>query len=251
MGRVNLLNGKVTEIYVEIINWNKFNPRKDVKHSSWFRFDHSIFEHPDFDDFTHSDMVTWLYLLSLASKCNGKDIVVHTMHAERLARINFKDLVTALHKLNKINAITFKHVTSTLRRRTDSIAHVTSTCSTRRDGTRRDGTRTNVGIRMSYPQEFESIWVKYGKRGDKKAAFDEWDKLNLTELEMAMLNRAIDRYVQNNELKFRKHLCRYLKTDWREVEPVLQGAHGTENWLTKTIDSIEDNSGNEGNFNHG
>lgn len=99
-------------------------------------------------------------------------------------------------------------------------------------GTREQRTKkTNVGIRTDYPQEFESLWAKYGKRGDKKAAFEVWKSLKLAELEIAMLERAIDAYVKNNELKYRKHFCRFLKTDWREAEPSLEAGGSSElNW---------------------
>ncbi len=131
------INTKVTEIYVEILNWERFNPRKDVKHNSWFRCDHSLFEHPDFHDFTHSDIIVWLYLLCLASKKNSSCVTVYTNHADRLANISLIQLCTALQKLNKIKAITFKHVTCSQRGRNEN---VTFTCSTGRDVTLRNGT---------------------------------------------------------------------------------------------------------------
>jgi hypothetical protein len=110
---------------------------------------------------------------------------------------------------------------------------------------------TIVGIRAEYPQAFESIWVKY-KRGDKRAALEEWNKLNLSELEIAMLSRSVDRYVQNTpELKFRMHLSRFLKTDWREVEPVLEAGNAEKpKWLQR-VSSIESDSWDEGDASHG
>ncbi len=114
-----------------------------------------------------------------------------------------------------------------------------------------DPKKKSVGIRTNYPQEFQEIWDLYGRRGDKKAALEEWRKINPSQIEIAMLQRSIDRYVKNNpDLMFRKHLCRYLKTDWREVEPVLQNGNGkTPNWMQEAID--EPNSGNEGEAAHG
>lgn len=106
--------------------------------------------------------------------------------------------------------------------------------------------KTNVGIRAEYPRDFDEVWVKYGRRGDKKAAYEVWKTLTLTEVEIAMLHRSIDRYAANNEWKYRKHLCRYLKTDWREVEPVLQAGNGKTDW-----NFLEANTRTEGKANHG
>lgn len=112
--------------------------------------------------------------------------------------------------------------------------------------------RTLVGIRTEYPHVFQDLWLKYGKRGDKKAALSEWNKINLTEMEIAILHRSVDRYVQNTpELKYRKHFCRYLKTDWREVEPVLGKENERSNWMQDDItDGDETHSRNERLSNH-
>jgi hypothetical protein len=245
-----LVSGKVTEIYVEILNWEKFNPRKDVKLSSWFRFDHTLFEHPDFHDFTHSDLVSWMYFLCLASKKNTSSITVYVAHAERLARLTFQDLISALQKLNKIKAIIFKDVTPTSRISSHTFAYDTDTCSTRRDETVRNVTvrKSIVGIRTEYPREFNELWVKYGKRGDKKSAFEEWKRLALNEFESAQLHRAIEKYTQANDWQFRKHLHSFLKTDWINLEQPVLGDNVKPKWMQE---SIENNSGDEGEMSHG
>lgn len=139
---------RITEIYVTILNWERFNPRKDVKQSSWFRFEHSWFENPDFFDFTHTEKLIWVYILSLASKKNASEIIIYSSHALKIADFSIEDLLSALQKLNKIKAIVFRYVTSPIRGRTRTIGSgtytngsVTDTCSTnetRRDETRRD-----------------------------------------------------------------------------------------------------------------
>lgn len=84
----------------------------------------------------------------------------------------------------------------------------------------------NVGIRVDYPQVFTEAWEAYGRRGDKKAAFEAYKALNLTEVERAKLTSAIETYCKDTEWKFRKHFCRFLKTDWREV--TLPNGHDKE-----------------------
>lgn len=77
---------------------------------------------------------------------------------------------------------------------------------------------TYVGIRVDYPQEFNALWESYGKRGDKKSAFEVYKKLNLSITELELLQTAVSNYISQTEPKYRKHLCRFLQTDFREIE---------------------------------
>ena len=87
----------------------------------------------------------------------------------------------------------------------------------------KNNTNTFVGILTNYPQEFEKVWKQYKRRGDKKAAFIEFKKLKLNEEGLENLSQAIKNYINSlSELKYAKHLERFLKTDWREF---LDGSH--------------------------
>ncbi len=53
---------------IEIVNWQKFNnPRKDVKSTSWFRFQNDYFTDPDFCDLPHDQKWVFPYLCSIGS----------------------------------------------------------------------------------------------------------------------------------------------------------------------------------------
>ncbi len=85
-----------------------------------------------------------------------------------------------------------------------------------------------VGIRTEYPGEFEELWNSYGRRGDKKAAFQEYKKLSLQEGDLQVLSSAVKNYIASNpDPKYRKHLCRFLLTDWRDTAkaPAGNGLH--------------------------
>jgi len=77
--------------------------------------------------------------------------------------------------------------------------------------------KIHVGIRTEYPQEFDQLWNLYSRRCDKKAAFEEYKKLNLGDTERQDLEKAIRNYVQEiPDGSYRKHFHRFLKSDWRE-----------------------------------
>ena len=61
---------------VTILNWEKFNPRNDIKFHSWFRLQNTIFEDPDFFSLSHAEKLFWLYLLCSASKKRSAEIKI-------------------------------------------------------------------------------------------------------------------------------------------------------------------------------
>lgn len=76
--------------------------------------------------------------------------------------------------------------------------------------------RKHVGIRMTYPQEFDQLWIEYGRKGDKKAAYEEYGKQNLSQTEIEGLKLAIKNVASITELRWRKDFENFLRTDWRE-----------------------------------
>lgn len=92
--------------------------------------------------------------------------------------------------------------------------------------------KSYVGIRMDYPQAFQDFWIQYGRRGDKKDAYSVFQKLKLTEIEATDLGAAIKNYCKEvTEIRYRKHFCRFLNSDWRElVIPRIGGTNWDQYW---------------------
>ena len=74
----------------------------------------------------------------------------------------------------------------------------------------------NGAIRTDYPEDFIKIWDLYGKKGDKKASFEEFKRLRLSPEEYQNLCLAISNVLLRKERQYMKDFERYLKTDWRE-----------------------------------
>ena len=109
---------------IEIIEWDKYNPRKDVNRSSWFRMEHCLFELPSFFSFNHEEKLTWIYLLCCASKVGNKTVEINQEHAYKIAGFENKTLKLTLKKLEQVGVI---KVVSSLRTRN---VDVTPTCPT-------------------------------------------------------------------------------------------------------------------------
>lgn len=90
---------------VEIIKWDKYNARSDVKHPTWFRMDHSLFDDPQLFELNGYDLLTFIYLLSLASKKSAAAVNISPNHAEKVGRIPKKFLKSAIAKLAEVGVI--------------------------------------------------------------------------------------------------------------------------------------------------
>jgi hypothetical protein len=99
----------VGTITVTILNWDKWNFRKDMRSPSWFRFGHDFFEDPQFFDFTHAEIAAWLYILCQASKSKSNlgEILINTRHLERIGRITQDEFQSALRKLENNQIIKY------------------------------------------------------------------------------------------------------------------------------------------------
>lgn len=111
--------------------------------------------------------------------------------------------------------------------------------------------KTNVGIRTEYPQDFEHFWLKYKsstnrRMGDKKKALAIWNKLKLTEIERALLNRAIDKYMSDKEV-WKKDFSSFLNTDWRDQEFGLEAGNAQKpSWMQDAESEADTHSWDEG-----
>lgn len=154
------------EIEITILNWEKFNPRRDVKQSSWFRMEHGLFEKPEFYQFDHSEICLWVYILCLASRKNGPTVTLYVLHANRVGRFDDKTIESGLEKLNDIEVITYKHVTRPVRTRTPTVRRRALRDETRRDDTVRDVTDTpSAGV---VSNEFPDLVLLWNEQADSK-----------------------------------------------------------------------------------
>lgn len=143
-------------IQITVINWDQYNPRSDVKKSSWFRLEHDLFDAPQFTDFTAAELLAFVYVLSMVSRENKNgNATLFPAHAEK-NRVKESDLLSVLKKLEQLEIVTI-HVTYPYvheRARTD-------TCPTRRtDDTIRDGTddTRRDDIAALRPATLQSLW---------------------------------------------------------------------------------------------
>lgn len=143
---------------IEILAWDKFNPRRDVKSPTWFRVSHSLFEEPKFYCLTGTDWAVFLYLLCEASKNNKDSFSIDFGHAERVGQLKVQWIESVLAKLEEKGFISINIP--------DAVAHVTCTnvdvtsvalTDGRTDG-RDGGARTRTGTPKEPLHPLAEIW---------------------------------------------------------------------------------------------
>lgn len=134
---------------IEIINWHKFNPRKDIAHSAWFRINHAFMFDPEWEDMDGQELAVWLYLLCCASLKNKSELIFDPEIIARKARVEKSKADSALEKLEKKACIS---ITSRAR-------YVDVTCALTTDG--RNGRnvtdKTNETKRNDFPKKVKKI----------------------------------------------------------------------------------------------
>jgi hypothetical protein len=90
---------------ISIENWDKYNPRKDLKATNWLRLQNGLFEDPNFFEFNHSELLFWVYVLSIASKKQAGEIRLSIEHARRIGRFDLKTIESAIQKLEELQCV--------------------------------------------------------------------------------------------------------------------------------------------------
>lgn len=85
--------------WIKVNNWDKHNPRKDIKEPKWFAFSNRLIEDPDFYDFSHGEFKALIYLFSQASQKRSSVVLINPNHADRACNIGNADLSSACSKL--------------------------------------------------------------------------------------------------------------------------------------------------------
>jgi hypothetical protein len=208
---------------ITILKWEEYNYRKDIKTPRWFRFEHSFFENHEFYDFTHTEMVCWVYLLCLASKKNSATILVNKSHVEHIGKIKFKDFEKAIQKLEQIQCVSVD-VTDTNGSVRIRNVHVTDTCATLHNKTLHNTTERDAHVQGVF--DFDSLYQKFPRKQGKQRGLKLCRQKIKTETAFKELELAIrnyTEYVQKNktEQKFIKHFSTFMGEweDWIRPEP--------------------------------
>lgn len=93
-------------IKLSITNWEKYNPRRDIKRPSWFAMSNQMLRDPTMDGMSSDDIIVWIHCLSLASEQCDKNIVLDTKYLTVYRGCAESVQMCAIRKLCKIGFLT-------------------------------------------------------------------------------------------------------------------------------------------------
>lgn len=98
-------------VELEIKNWEKHNPRTDVKTARWFKMSNEFFSDPEFYGVSLEARAVWMFFLCTASKKSSGNIKVNTQMIADLLRIRVESVDYAVQELERCGSILTNPVT--------------------------------------------------------------------------------------------------------------------------------------------
>jgi hypothetical protein len=89
------------DIEVTILNWEKYQFRKEVKNPSWFRLENRMWNDQQFFYFSAEERWIWVCLLSLASQKQSATLLVNEDWLSQDSRVGIPTITSALKKLKE------------------------------------------------------------------------------------------------------------------------------------------------------
>lgn len=90
---------------IEVVNWQKFNPRgneKKTMHCHWYRVEDTLYDNPDFADFTAEDFAAFHYILSVTCQKQGAPWKCNLSFCAQRSRVKIHQFEATLRKLSEL-----------------------------------------------------------------------------------------------------------------------------------------------------
>lgn len=180
-------------IQIKIINWEKYQPRKDIKNPSWFAISNRIVEDPKLYSLLDAEWKALLYILSVASQGNSGSVIVYLDHALRVCKIRRKTLFNLINKLDSLG------VTSTYAGVTQALLDTTNTTNKTRQNNILS-TRPNAdGDRRQF--DFGILYEGYPRKEGKHKGLALCRSQIKSQEDYDQLKLAIERYSEHIKIK--------------------------------------------------
>jgi hypothetical protein len=144
-------------VWITIANWDKYNPRSDVKHASWFRVENTLLDDAAIYRLDNDAKMVWIALLARASQHMSGAFELEVGQISARLRVTDLKVQESLKDLQAAKRIQIHTSRPRIARRTrDTRARH----STGRDGTGHNGTGRDEGLRAvaALPSSLVEIW---------------------------------------------------------------------------------------------
>ena len=196
------------EIHLKISNWDKHQPRKDLKSYKWFALSNDFHLDQKFHNFNSEEKLVWVYLLCEASKqAKGGDVVLVLDHWCRLIGISKKIVLQVIEKIESVR-VAYRSVQI----RTNPSRYTTLHNTTLHNKTEHN-TVTSDETKKVY--DFELLYKIYPLKKGKAAGLSRLNKIIKTQNDFDLMKLAIERYTadvqkKGTDPKYIKHFSSFI-----------------------------------------
>lgn len=195
-------------IEIEILNWEKYNPRKDYTKPWWFALSNTITSDDEFCEFSDAEFRAWIHILCTASVQKSNRPRLFFKAVKRATGIEKKALLGAVDKLKILKTIQVPD-----RICTDPVRDPFGTI------TEQNNTRT-IQNNNAHAEAFAVFWDGYPRKVGKGKAESAYRKALASGATSEMLLATRDAYVglcrrEGTEAKYIKHAATLLNS-WQD-----------------------------------
>lgn len=197
-------------MHLEVVNWGKYNQRKDVTNPSWFRLNNNIFDGETFFNLTNEERLLFIYVLCQRSKSNKDLFFINLNVAAALFGVKPINIESIINKLEENKMVTITRngdVTPALRERDVRVLYTTE---------------QNRTIHNTIAQtEFERVYSLFPRKEGKKRGLEIMKRLvkgdpnKLPLIEKAIVNYAAQCKDNRTEERFIKHFSTFINV-WED-----------------------------------
>lgn len=167
---------------IDIVNWSKYNPKRDQVSYSWFRMNNDFFLSADLFGLTSDQKLVWVVLLCLASKSNSSTFEVNPDFIAHHLSIKKSVVVQALELLCERGLATIGDRALSPVRQITTPTNVTN---------ERTNERTNT-IAQSF--DFAEIYNSFPRKLGKSKGLSICKRIIRTAEEYQLLRNAVQKY---------------------------------------------------------
>lgn len=197
---------------IEVVNWDKYNPRTDAKRPTWFRLDNTLATSAGFHGLDCEQKWLWVVIMSLVSQKNGEPITWNSGYVLAITGIKEKKQDETIEVFEKfVRLRVSRDVTSKLHSESVRDSHATNI-------TNEHNEHNEQNITNTVTFDLESIYRRYPRKLGKSKGIGKLEKEIRSQEDFEKLIVAVENYAasrRNQDPQYTKHFSTFV-SEWRD-----------------------------------
>lgn len=210
-------NGVAMIQKIEVINWEKYNPRSDY-HTHWFRIEDDLLSNPNIPEMNGEEFKVFIYIMCITCQKQGKSWFFDITRIGKMTGCSDINIKSVIKKLEQ-----FQIIKLTIETVSNPIGFVSIPIES--DPTIHNETIHNEHNKHDQKLNFDRLYSLFPRKMGKKKGLEKCKRCIKTEAQYLELNLAVENYAkhckkENIELRFIKHFSTFMASweDWVAVD---------------------------------